>query len=193
MGAGISKEQERQAQYRGLQKILRELHKAEVECDYHNKAIHGFGFFVTYDRTLRASNGECFLNLHVWVKGEDYYLLDGRIGVDRIKALFGNERDRLTVTGLAWMIVQIENAVREHCQVEKMGNPELKVFLHNPDGSRFTTKTCTGMEPGQLYAYNEMQDDRPMLRIGPRHDYTEFLPGMSVRWGDGRIIVERKA
>jgi hypothetical protein len=74
-----------------------------------------------------------------------------------------------------------------------MGKPEYDVFLHNPDGSRFKTAPSFGMEPGQLYAYNEMQDDKPMLRIGPSHDYTEFLPGMSVRWGNGRIIAERKA
>lgn len=190
MGAGISKEQERKAKYRGLQSTLRELRKAGVECQYAKMAVCGAGFRIEYGPTLRASNGECFGNMHVAVHGEDYWLLEAPAGIARVKALYGNERDRLAVTELGWLIVQIERAV-----MGRRSESE-RVFLHNPDGSLFKTRECFGMEPGQLYAYNEMQDDRPMLRIGQGvgpDDYTEFLPGMTVRYGDGRIIVERAA
>jgi len=193
MGAGISKEQERKAKYRGLQSALRELRKAGVDCRYGEKAVFGNGFRMTYGPTLRASNGECFGNPHVQVGKENYWLLDANKGIARVKALCGNERDRLAVTELAWLIVQVENAVREHCRNENFGKPEYDVFLHNPDGSRAKTMPSGGMEPGEIYAYNEMHGDRPMIRIGPSNDYTELLPGMSVRWRDGRIIVERKA
>ncbi len=192
MGAGISKEQERKAKYRRLQAVLRELRKAGVECRYGDKAVFGNCFRIEFGRTLRASNGECFGNMHVAVNGEDYWLIDAPAGIARVKALYGNERDRANVTELAWLIVQVENAVREGSRVENMGKPEFDVFLHNQDGSRFKTMPSMGMEPGQLYAYNEMQGDRPMLRIGPSNQYVELLPGMSVRWGDGGIIVERK-
>ncbi len=191
MGAGITKEQERRAKYRSLQSVLRELGRAGVKCQYAKMAVSGDGFHISYGLTLRASNGECFGNLHVEVGNEHYWLLDARAGIERVKALFGNNREQLPVTELAWMIVQIENAVRHGSSVENMGKPEYDVFLHNTDGSRAKTVPGFGMEPGQLYAYNEMQDGRPMLRIGPGHDYTELLPGMSVRWRDGRIIVQR--
>ena len=132
MGAGISKEQERAAQYRGLQRVLRQLRKSGIECQYGNKAVTGSGFRVSYGPTLRASNGETFLNMYVEVDGEDYWLLDVPKGIARIKAMYGNERDRLAVTGLAWLIVQIENAVREGCRVENMGKPEWDVFSPQP-------------------------------------------------------------
>ena len=192
MGAGISKEQERKAKSRGLQAVLRELRNAGVECQYADKAVTGTGFRVTYGTTLRASNGECFGNMHVEVGDEHYWLLDAPAGIARIKALFGGERDRLAVTELAWLIVQVERAVHEHCRKENFGKPEFDVFLHNADGSRFKTIPSNDMEQGELYAYNEMHGDRPMLRIGPGNDYTEFLPGMTVRWRGGRIIAERK-
>lgn len=193
MGAGISKEQERKAKFRGLQTVLRELRNAGVECQYADKTVTGTGFRVTYGTTLRASNGECFGNMHVEVGDEHYWLLDAPAGIARIKALFGGERDRLAVTELAWLIVQVERAVHEHCRKENFGKPEFDVFLHNADGSRFKTIPSGDMEQGEIYAYNEMQGDRPMIRIGPSNQYTELLPGMSVRWRDGRIIVERKA
>ena len=195
MGAGISKEQERKAKYRGLQSVFHELRKAEVECQYGKMTVCGDGFRVTYGPTLRASNGECFGNLHVEVNGEDYWLLDARAGIARVKALCGNERDRLTVTELAWLIVQVEKAVSEGSRVENMGKLEFDVFLHDANGNRVKTNPGFGMGSGQLFAYNEMQGDKPMVRIGQGvgdNDYTELLPGMSVRWGDGRIIVKRK-
>lgn len=191
MGTGISKEQERRAKYRGLQSVLRELGRAGVQCQYGKKAVFGDGFRISYGPTLRASNGECFGNLHVEVGNEHYWLLDARAGIERVKAVFSDNREQLLVTELAWMIVQIENAVRHGSSLENMGNSEYDVFLHNADGSLAKTVTSFGMEPGQIYAYNEMQHDRPMLRIGPGHDYTELLPGMSVRWRDSRIIVQR--
>ena len=191
MGAGISKEQERKAKYRGLHRVLRELRKAGVDCQYGKMTVYGDGFRISYGPTLCASNGECFGNLHVEVNDEEYWLLDARAGIARVKALCGNDCDRLAVTELAWLIVQVENAVRLGCSAENMGKPEYDVFLHNADGSHARTKPGPAMEPGQLYAYNEMQDGKPMLRTGPAHDYTEFLPGMSARWGDGRIIVQR--
>jgi hypothetical protein len=107
MGAGISKEQERKAKYRGLQSALREFRKAGVDCRYGEKAVFGNGFRMTYGPTLRASNGECFGNPHVQVGKENYWLLDANKGIARVKALCGNERDRLAVTELAWLIVQV--------------------------------------------------------------------------------------
>lgn len=193
MGAGISKEQESRLKYRGLQRVLRELRQAGVECQYNNKAVAGTGFRVSYGETLRASNGECFGNLHVEVDGRDYWLLEAGKGLARIKAVYGGERDQLEITELAWLIVVIERAVHEHCRKENFGKPEYDVFLHNADGSRFKTIPSGDMEQGELYAYNEMQDDRPMLRIGPSNQYTELLPGMTVRWRNGRVIAERRA
>ena len=52
MGAGISKEQERKAKYRGLQSALREFRKAGVDCRYGEKAVFGNGFRMTYGPTL---------------------------------------------------------------------------------------------------------------------------------------------
>ncbi len=188
MAAGLTKEQESKAKYNALQNILRELRKAEVACQYKDKAVVGAGFRVSFGETLRASNGECFGNVHVEVGEQEYWLLESTAGLARIKALYGNERNRLPITDLAWLVILIERAVMHRDHDDKNRD----VFLYNADGKPFPTFPSGGMEKGQLYAYNEMKDDRPMLRIGPSNDYTEFLPGMFVCYRNGEVIAERK-
>lgn len=195
MGTGLAKEQDRKKKYHALRKIERELRKAGVKCGYGRMTVFGIdengnqphGFTVNFGATLHAGNGECFGHCIVNVNNEQYAFLDAHRGLDRIKALYGNEeyRKRLPITCLAHMIYQIEQAVKQGSD---------NVFLHDVDGNRVNTAPGFGMESGQLFAYNEMQGDKPMLRIGQgvdAKDYVEFLPGMSVRWRSGEVIVAR--
>ena len=193
MGAGISKEQERKAKYNSLKRVERELKKAGVHCEYGNKSVYGispigetpWGFTVSYGTTLRASNGECFGNMHVEVRGEHYSLLDAQTGINRIKALYGNEGYNLPETELALLVVKVNDALRREHGTGSDPN-FYDVFLHDADGNR------VAKNHGMVFCYNEMQNGKPMLRLGTCNtDYVEFAPGMSVRHRDGIIIVQR--
>lgn len=105
MGAGLSKERERNLQYRALQRVKRELLDAGVPAVYFaktvvhkdyadNEAITATPFMVGFGPTLRASNGEAFGNMIVDVVNPDknerekYCLLDAQTGIDKIKAFY---------------------------------------------------------------------------------------------------------
>lgn len=203
MGAGISKEQERQAIYRSLRRIERELTAAGVVCQYGSgndrtlprglrRCVFGpdsrnIFYLVHYGRTARASNGEAFGNCIVEVNGEHYSFLDAGIGVRRIKALYGNEENRKgwQETDLAWMLVQVNDALRQEHGTGSDPNM-YDVFLHDENGNR------VAKNHGMVFCYNEMRDGKPMLRLGTcETDYVEFAPGMSVRRRDGTMIVQR--
>jgi hypothetical protein len=193
MAAGISREQERRANHRNLKRIERVLRRAGVTCRYEHNALRGDGFDVMFRDAVRCGNGEAFPNLHVAVDGKEYFFLEGQHGIERIRALFGDpeERARLPISDLTWMIILIERAVSRLHETQKK---EDDLFLYDASGQRVETEPGPGMESGQLYAYNQMKDDKPMVRIGPDVGpdcYTELRPGMSVRCRDGRIVVRR--
>lgn len=188
MGAGLTKDQERSAKYRNLKRMEQELRQAGVSAKYESKSvvnIDGPGTFsVSYGDSLRASNGEtfgcCQITIdHPEIGQEDYFLLETSAGLTRIKALFGNEqwRAKRKQTDLQRLVILVERLVRK----------DTPVYLHDVNGHRLS------QNEGQIYAYNEMRDGKPMLRLGCTNDsYLEFQPGFTVRDEAGNILLERK-
>lgn len=187
--------QEKAFNYRMLKRYERELRQSGCDCSYQDKAVRSNqpdAFSVSFSHLLRGDSSETSASVFVRVLNpetkevEEYHFC---YGVERIKALYGNEGHKKEETDNAWLITQIER------HVKYKDDDADRLFLHHPDGTLFPTIQTGGMEKGQIYAYNEMKyiqgKNRPMIRIGPRNEYIEFLPGMSVRFRDGRIFVQR--
>lgn len=125
---------------------------------------------------------------------ETYHFLEATdYGLRRLKSLYGDElwRSRQAETEVAWLITKIERAAKRQSGQGAEGS----VFLYRADGTLWPSPESFGMAAGQLYAYNEMQNGKPMLRVGQgsgKSDYTEFLPGMRVVREDGKVIAERR-
>ncbi len=190
MGAGLSQKQIRGREYTSLKRIQRELLLSGIDTDYRDRTIWPKGedgdnskFAIRYAPAIRASNGEVFGNLRVRVKvdGNDefYAVLDASRGLRRIHGIYGEfaspvvKRDGAN----AYLITRINRAV-----LDKKTSAWL--YVHNEDGTRLH----------QLYAYNEMSDGKPLVRIGQGigpDDYTEFRPGWTVRTDAGEVLVER--
>jgi hypothetical protein len=142
MGAGISSEQERKMKYNRLKAVERELRKAGVEATYANKSVQDADlmdddyprFSVTFGTTMRASNGEAWGVMNVFVAGpngpETYRLHDAKAGIERIKALYGTDQTKLGETEVQAEVVAINNVVKYK------GDKETNVFLHKigPNG-----------------------------------------------------------
>jgi hypothetical protein len=192
MGAGISKEQLRKAQYGRLKKIERELRAAGVACSCAKGSVgDGRNFSVSYGPALRASNGECFAPLKAFVDGAVFGSnWDADKGLALIKARYGilGQADPAraaqveTEARAAILVARIAEAVRD----------ERPLFLHGRDGGLMPTVPCGGMAYGQVYAYPEVRDGKPFVRVGPGSQYLEFEPGYSLRRADGSVVVENQ-
>jgi ribosomal protein S19E (S16A) len=192
MGGGYTPKQERDAKAHQMRKIRNELKNAGVSFVSDKGTVFLAGkFMIGHKNTLRASNGEAFLHLSVAiidpdVGSEEYFLLNARDGIERVKALYGDEEHRKNrpYTEIVYKVILVERAVLKSCETLPREKEE-HIFLHDVDGCRVSKNE------GMIFAYNQMRDGKPMLRLGCcSADYVEFRPGMSARWGDGRLVVQ---
>ena len=210
MGAGLTTKQEYSAKRSGIQGMAKTLTKAGVKLSVKGLEIWGGAennarFVVTYGKTLRASNGECFGNTlitihHPLIGEETYSLLETQIGLNRIMALFGDAEHQkmLKDVWLQWTAIKIERAFyashdRHHGPAQpggwydsdRLGDKNAAVFLYDANGNIVPNK--------RIFAYNEYKNGKIMVRLGNvlgRAEYVEFLPGMTVRDEKGTILVE---
>jgi hypothetical protein len=197
MGAGMSDAELRAAQRRRLKSVLGELRLAGVSCSLVSGQhppceVEGRNFSVHFGPTSRASNGEVYAPLIVFIDGAVFgNNFDSEVGLSLIKARHGH----IARSG-SYMVDEIESTARAAALVARIAEalrskaPNDALFLHGRDGGLMPTIPVGGMVYGQIYAYPEVRDGRPFVRIGPGNQYAELEPGWSVRRSDGSVVAQ---